>query len=319
MIPDEEQTRTVVRGREAYPQLLARLSHQSVVKHFDAYADIPWDSEEYRIDADDPRWQLSEIEPLGATNWYRAQPAGVRSRIGLQHFATLMKIGVQFESVLKRGLLDFAFRLPNQSPEFRYVYHEVIEEAQHSLMFQEFVNRSGFDVPGLPPHMQVGSRVVVRMARRFPELFFMFVMGGEDPIDHVQRTLLRGGAELHPLLRRIMQIHVTEEARHLCFARHYLRQNVPNLSRRRKLLLSIRTPLLLSQMSALMMRPSRQIVDAYGIPKAVMDQAYDRNPAFQGSQDEALRKLRELCAELGILREGLWSRLGLWRPHASMT
>src|SRR3989454_8600620 len=35
-----------------------------------------------------------------------------------------------------------------RSPEFRYVYHEVIEEAQHSLMFQEFVNRSGFDIPG---------------------------------------------------------------------------------------------------------------------------------------------------------------------------
>ena len=57
-----------------------------------------------------------------------------------------MKAGLQFESVLKRGLLEYAFRLPDGVPEFRYAYHEVIEEAQHSLMFQEFVNRAGLDV-----------------------------------------------------------------------------------------------------------------------------------------------------------------------------
>src|SRR5262249_47979467 len=47
--------------------------------------------------------------------------------------------GWQFESVLKRGLLEFALRLPDDAPEFRYCYHEVIEEAQHSLFFREFV------------------------------------------------------------------------------------------------------------------------------------------------------------------------------------
>ena len=50
--------------------------------------------------------------------------------------------------MLKRGLLEFASTLPNGAPEFRYAYHEIIEEAQHSLMFQEFVNRSGFDAAG---------------------------------------------------------------------------------------------------------------------------------------------------------------------------
>src|SRR5678816_4149809 len=133
-----------------------------------------------------------------------------------------MKIGVEFESVLKRGLLEYAAKLPSGSREFRYVYHEVIEEAQHSLMFQEFVNRTGFDIKGLAWWQRIGARQVIRFARTFPELFFVFVLGGEDPIDHVQRSLLRSGRPVHPLLKRIMQIHVTEEARHLCFARHYL-------------------------------------------------------------------------------------------------
>jgi alkylated DNA repair dioxygenase AlkB len=86
-VPDEERAR---RRQESYPQLVARLSHQSVVKHFDAYADIPWDDPAYRIDPEDPRWELSADDVLGATAWYRSQPAAVRARIGLHMMATFM-------------------------------------------------------------------------------------------------------------------------------------------------------------------------------------------------------------------------------------
>ena len=312
-VPDEE--RAAVRKRESYEQLVRRLSHQSVVKHFDAYEDIPWDDPEYRIDPDDPRWELGPDDALGGTAWYRAQPAGVRSRIGLHLYATFMKIGVQFESVLKRGLLEYAAKLPNGSTEFRYVYHETIEEAQHSLMFQEFVNRTGFDIPGLSWWQKIGARQVIRSARAFPELFFVFVLGGEDPIDHVQRTLLRGGRPVHPLLKRIMQIHVTEEARHLCFARHYLKRNAERLGPVRRYLLSRRAPFILAVMAQLMMRPSAQIVRTYGIPNAVLREAYTHNPRHRERTLEALHKVRELLTEIGVVTPGaqrLWRWLGIW-------
>src|SRR6266550_1151754 len=273
-LPDEER-RSRGRAVESFPALLARLSRQSVVKHFDAYADIDWDAAESRIDPDDPRWTWGDDDVLGATAWYRAQPEGVRARIGLHMIATFMKLGVQFEGVLKRGLLEFASRLPNGSPEFRYVYHEVIEEAQHSLMFQEFVNRTGFEIRGLPAH--------------------------EERIDYVQRKAVRSGRPIHPLLRRIIQIHVTEEARHLCFAREYLRHRVTGLARHRRLQLALGAPLILARMAQLMMRPSRQIVRAYDIPRAVIAEAYTRNPRHRQNTMEALRKVRDLCAELGIV------------------
>jgi hypothetical protein len=309
VVPEEERR---VRSAEPYAELVARLSRQSVAKHFDAYADIPWDDDEFRIDPDDPRWELSPEDALGGTAWYRAQPPAVRSRIGLHMMATFMKIGVQFESVLKRGLLDFAATLPTGAPEFRYVYHEVIEEAQHSLMFQEFVHRSGFDIPGLPPLLRLAARQVVRFARTFPELFFVFVLGGEDPIDHVQREMLRSGRPVHPLLRRIMQIHVTEEARHLCFARHFLRERVPRLGAIRRRLLAVRAPVILAVMAQLMLRPSRQIIRAYGIPGPVVAEAYTRNASHRARSVQATAKVRDLCRELGIAWPGLWARLGLW-------
>jgi hypothetical protein len=320
-VPEEEERRRAdTRRQETYPQLVARLSHQSVVKHFDAYADIPWDDAAFRIDPEDPRWELPVDDVLGGTAWYRSQPQGVRARLGLHMMATFMKIGLQFEGVLKRGLLEFALALPNGVPEFRYAYHEIIEEAQHSLMFQEFVNRTGFDIPGLAWWQRIGAKQVIRFGRTFPELFFVFVLGGEDPIDHVQRMALRNGRDLHPLLRRIMQIHVTEEARHLCFARHYLKEHAHRLGPVRRWVLSRRAPFILAVMAQMMMRPSSQIVRTYGIPRAVIREAYTANPVHRARTLEALRKVRELCDEIGLVTPSarwLWKVLGIWEPAPS--
>ena len=314
-VPGEERVSAL--DDERYAALLARLSHQSVVKHYDAFADVAWDSPEMRIDPDDPRWILSEEEPLGRTAWYRAQPAGVRSRIGLHMICTFMQVGLEFESVLQRGLLNFAQSLPHGAPEFRYVYHEVIEEGQHSLMFAEFVRRAGLPVRGLHWWQKIGAAQVMRFGRTFPELFFVFVLGGEDPIDHVQRRVLASGREVHPLIRRIMQIHVTEEARHLCFARHLLRRRVPQLSALRRFILSGRAPVILAIMSQMMMRPSATIVRTYGIPKDVIREAYTHNPEHRARTQEAVGKVRSLLADLGLYQGGaalVWKLLGLAAP-----
>ena len=310
VVPEEERVGKAVHS-DAYFALIRRLSHQSVVKHFDAYADIEWDNPEFRIDHDDSRWELEPGDVLGATEWYRSQPAGIRSRIGLRMLTTFMKIGVIFEYVLKRGLLDFASRLPTGSPEFRYCYHETIEEAQHALMFQEFINRTGFEIPPLNGLERRGADFVVKYARKFPELFFIFVLAGEDPIDYVQRQSLRENRDgTHPLLRRIMQIHVTEEARHMSFARHALRKRVPELSSIRRGRLGLCVPIILSVMGQTMMEASPRIAREYNIPREVMDAAYRKNPIHRGRVYEASTKLFGLCDELGLVNR--WS-LGLWR------
>jgi len=233
------------------------LSRASTKKHFDAYADVPWDDPAYRVAPDDPGWELSREDPLGATDWYASLPSESRARIGLAMVAFQMKMGIAFESILARGLLELASTLPNGSPEFRYAYHEMIEEGHHSLMFQELVNRSGFDPPGMHPIIAWQARRTPALARTFPELFFIHVLGGEAPIDHIQRRELRRGDAVHPLKRRIMQIHVTEEARHVCFAERYLENHVPRLSSVRLFQLRVATPVVLSQIARLMLSPPR--------------------------------------------------------------
>ncbi len=319
-LPEEERQEAA--SEEAYRRLLERLSRSSVVKHFDAYADVPWDDPAYAIDPSDPRFEIAADEPLGATEWYRGLAPELRARIGLHMTATFARIGRAFEGVLKRGMLEFLSRLPDDAPEIRYCYHEVIEEAQHSLIFHEFVQRvraAGLDVR--PPRIVgVAAHEVVRLGRRFPELFFFFVLAGEDPIDSVQRRALAGGRELHPLIERISRIHITEEARHMSFARHFLRRRVPQLGAGRLFLLRLRTAMVFAVAARLMMRPSPQIVRSYGIPRAVLREAYGPGSLGHARMLEALRKPRELCWELGVLNERwapLWRRLGIYAPLGS--
>lgn len=299
-----------------YDDILGRLNRQSVLKHFDAYEDVPWDDPDCRIVPDDPRWELGDDHVLGATDWYKAQPQSVRARLGLYGIVSQMKLGVEFESILSRGLLEFTATLPNGAPEFRYAYHELIEEGQHSLMFQEFINRAGLPVSGLDAKTQTAARRVVRFGRVFPELFFMFVLGGEEPIDSVQREALKTQRErLHPLIKRVMQIHVTEEARHLCFAREYLKRNVPALSASKMTRLRVVTPVILGEMAKLMMRPPERLLKRYHVPDSVIDEAYRHNPRHRQKTIDSISNIRKLCVELGVVTPAsklIWRRYGIW-------
>lgn len=318
VIPEHEPPRG---HTEPYPGLLARLSHQSVVKHFDAYGDIDWDAPEHTIDPTDPRFEVEPERPLGATAWYRALPEATRARLGLHLIASQVRLGIEFERVLKQGLLGFAARLPEGAPEFRYVYHEVVEEAQHSLMFHELLRRTGLDVPGLGWLDRLGARRVAGLGRRFPELFFLFVLGGEEPIDHAQREALHSGRALHPLMERVMRIHVTEEARHICFAREYLRRHVPRLPFHRRMQLAAQAPLLLAEMARQMMLPSAHIVRTYGMPRTVVAEAYTHSPVHRAFVLDSLARVRELCEELGLVHSAtrpVWRALGIWPDAAPL-
>jgi len=302
-------------SRDKFEALVRRLSEQSVLKHYDAYADIPWDEPEFAVDQDDPRWELPEADPLGSSDWYRNQPAGVRSRIGLYRYASAAKLGGEFENVLKRGLLEHAFRLENHDPTFRYIYHEVVEEAHHGMMFQEFVNRSGLPIDGMPKHLRAGANSVVLMGRVFPELFFIFVLGGEDPIDYVQREILRRERELPPVIETMMRHHVTEEARHLSFARHYLKQEVPKLGFIRRTIMSIAAPIILGIMAQMMLKAPAGVAREFHVPDDVMRASYHRNPQIAESTRDGVKKVRKLCREIGLLNPVstvLWRVLGIY-------
>jgi len=298
--------------QDAFVATVDRLSRLSVDRHADAYADIDWDGAEMALRPGDPRLAPSGFDPIVRTEWYQSRSPEERARYGLHRTASMMRTGWEFENILQRGLLRYAFDLPNGAPEFRYLHHEIIEESQHTLMFQEFVNRTGLRTSGMPRPVKAVSHMVVSLARWAPSLFFLFVLAGEDPVDHLQRLHLREG-DVHPLVERIMRIHIAEEARHLSFARHYLKRHVPELGPVRRAGLAVVAPVLFGLMGRLMVYPAPSVLRAERVPRCQARRAL-RTEQMQALLRDALAKPRRLCDELGLVgpvTRRLWKLMGI--------
>ena len=52
-----------------YAQMLTTLSEASVRRNFDPYVDINWDTKEFAVTEDDPRWVLSASSTARAWKW----------------------------------------------------------------------------------------------------------------------------------------------------------------------------------------------------------------------------------------------------------
>ncbi|MFC7978252.1 diiron oxygenase [Streptomyces cinereoruber] len=288
-------------SQESYHERLRTLSEASVHIHFDAFTDIDWDNPEFAIDPKDPRWVLPAADPLGGHPWYRAQPLEVRTKIGLWRYANIVKVGMQFENVLIRGVMDYLFSLPNQNPEFRYLTHEATEECHHTQMFQEFVNRAGADVPGGRRSFRVVSRFLPLAGSLIPELFFTGVLAGEEPIDHLQKAILRGGEDIHPLMRRLMQIHVAEEARHISFAHEFLRVKVPGYGRFRRGALSVAFPVIMRVLGDVIVVPDRKTAEKIGVPHWVIKDIFWKSPDGEKMLRDLFSDVRMLAEDIGLM------------------
>jgi hypothetical protein len=290
-------------GGQSYEERLRTLSEASVQQHFDAFVDIPWDDPEFAVDPTDPRWVLPKADSLGATAWYQSLPLERQIQVGIYRQANIAKVGLQFEQLLIAGIMNHSWRLPNGSAEFRYSTHEATEECHHTQMFQEFVNRTGQDVPGGPRWFRRVGPLLPLAARPLPFIFFIGVLAGEEPIDHVQKAVLRAGDDMHPLLQRIMQIHVAEEARHIGFAHQYLEQRAGRLKKHQRAILSVAMPVVMRVLCDVIMVPSKEVRRELGIPDEVMREVWWDSEQSQKLLRDVFGDVRMLADELGLMNK----------------
>lgn len=308
-------------GTSAYERRVARLTALSEPGPHDAYEDVPWDEPGFGVDPADARLELFSFDPLRRTRWYQQLDEVERARVGLQRVAVNLRTGWEFENHLLQGLLARALQMDNSDVAFRYIHHEIAEEAHHSMMFYEFVRRYAPEVRGLPiprPWLAFGGHEVQIAARRRPVLFFLAVLGGEVPIDHIQRLVLREET-VHPLVERIMRIHVEEEARHVAYANQELRRLVPRLPAWQRQAVALVVPLMLGVMARLMVFPSPWLVRHHRIPLADLRQAL-RHPESRQLLADSVRRIRTLCAELGLITRAsrrVWRLAGIWDEPAA--
>ena len=302
-------------GDHDFAQVLDDLSAASVHRNFDPYVDIDWDAPDMAIVENDPRWILSyEVDPIGRHPWYQQLSQEKQIEIGMWRQANVAKVGLQFESVLIRGLMQYSFKLPNGAREFRYTTHESKEECNHTLMFQEFVNRTGMDVPGAKLGYRLISPLVPLFSTIFPTVFFFGVLGGEEPIDHIQKDFLRTRASLHPTMAAVMQLHVAEEARHISFAHHLIREQVPQRGRIQRFLLSLMLPLTMRILCGAIVVPPRSFAKRFDVPDAVMKDIFWRSAESKRFLRNVFGDVRMLGEQSGLMNPVsrlLWRALGI--------
>jgi para-aminobenzoate N-oxygenase AurF len=284
-----------------YVDMLTTLSEGSVRRNFNPYTDIDWNSPEFEVIDNDPRWVLPGTDPLGRHPWYQSQPLEQQIKIGMWRQANVAKVGLHFESILIRGLMEYAFWAPNGSPEYRYCLHEAVEECNHTMMFQEMVNRIGVDVPGMPRLLKWVQPLIPLVAGPLPIPFWFGILAGEEPIDHTQKNVLREGKTLHPIMERVMAIHVAEEARHISFAHEYLRKRLPNLPWRKRFLLSIYVPLTMRILCSAIIVPPRSFWKTFDIPRSVRKDVFFRSPESRQMLRDMFGDVRMLCHDTGLI------------------
>lgn len=292
----------------AYNERLRLLSDGSVHKNFDPFEDIDWDSPEFAVIPHDRRWILQrEADPIGAHPWYQAQDEQTQIEIGMWRQANVAKVGLQFENILIRGMMQYVFYSDNGSPEARYCTHESIEECNHTLMFQEMVNRIGVDVPGMNRTLRFLGGLVPLAGSALPVIFFMGVLAGEEPIDHLQKQILREDDEIHPIMRRVMEIHVAEEARHISFAHEFLERRVPKMPRFNRFVASLAMPVIMRVLGDAIVIPPKEFWRRFDIPKSVREEIF-------WSSDDAQKSLRDYFADVRMLADNA----GLMNPVSKM-
>jgi hypothetical protein len=305
---------------EGYRDVLHTLSEGSVRRNFDPYLDIDWDSPEMALDPDDPRWVLSpEVDPLGATQWYQELPLERRIEIGRWRQANAIKVGAAFESILIRGMMQYIMKLPNRSPEFRYCLHEMTEECNHIQMFQELVNRIGDDVPGMRPVFRALSPLISVAGGYAHTILFIGILGGEEPIDHYQKALLRLDADLPPAVLRCMQIHIAEEARHISFAHEFLKVHVAGMNSFYRAVCGAAFPLAMRWLADEIMKPPQSFAKQFDVPREVMKEAFWRGARGRQILSGYFGEMRALADELGLMNpvtRRLWKLLRVDGDHA---
>ena len=284
-----------------YVDKLETLSQGSVRRNFNPYTDIDWDAAEFAVTRDDPRWILPSTDPLGRHPWYHAQPVQRQIEIGMWRQANVAKVGLQFEIILIRGLTNYAFWVPNGSPEYRYCLHESVEECNHTMMFQEMVNHIGADVPGMPRVLKWVAPFIPLVAGPLPIPFFFGVLAGEEPIDHTQKNVLREGKALHPIMERVMAIHVAEEARHISFAHEYLHKRVPGMGPIKRFALSIYVPIIMRVLCQAIVVPPRSFWKEFDIPSSVKKELFFQSPTSKATLRDMFADVRMLCHDTGLM------------------
>jgi P-aminobenzoate N-oxygenase AurF len=139
-----------------------------------------------------------------------------RRELSRQEVASIASAGIWFEAILMQMLIRRVYDRDPSTSRVQYAYTEVGDECRHSVMFARLIGK----LTGSRYRPDRLARVLGKVLKTTSDgpVTFAATLFVEELLDQMQREALADD-RLEPLTRAVSRIHVTEEARHMAYAR----------------------------------------------------------------------------------------------------
>jgi hypothetical protein len=199
-----------------------RLLKGSVKKSYAPIVDIDWDAP---LDPD-KFFLPPKVVSLYGTPLWDGMTREQQIELSRQELVNTLSAGIWFENILNQALLRDLMHKDPTDRATHYALTELGDETRHMVMFGRAIERVG----AKPVRPRLYQRMLINaLPLTFKgSLLWVAALIGEEIFDSLQRQMM-DDPELQPMVQRLMRIHVTEEARHIQFARDGVRRRVPDM------------------------------------------------------------------------------------------
>lgn len=285
-----------------------RLLRSSAKVSYDPLTEIDWD-----VPLDESRYAMPphRVSLYGTPLWDRLGEAQ-RRELSRHEVASIASIGIWFEAILLQMLARYVYDQDPTTSHVQYSYTEVADECRHSVMFAMFITKMGAPYYRLDPLGRLLGRVF--KATSNGPLTFGAALFVEELLDQMQREAMADD-RLEPFTRAVARIHVTEEARHMRYAREELVRDWP---RRGAITRAYsRIALALAAHTAAQRLVSPGCYAQVGLNPREARRAARRNPRWRESKRWFARQAVETFTAAGLMSgpaRHIWRRAGLIGP-----
>ncbi|KAA0096829.1 DUF4873 domain-containing protein [Mycolicibacterium sp. P1-18] len=209
-------------GAPTREEFAERLLRGSVKKYYEPVVDVDWDTP---LDPDKFFLPPKSVSLYGTPLW-DAMSREQQIELSRQEFVNTLSAGIWFENILNQALLRDLMHADPTARSTHYALTEMGDETRHMVMFGRAIEKVG----GKPMRPKRYQRMIINgLPWTFRgALLWVAALVGEEIFDSLQRNMM-DDPDLQPVVQRIMRIHVTEEARHIQFARDGARKRVAEM------------------------------------------------------------------------------------------
>jgi hypothetical protein len=278
-----------------------RLLRSSLDHSYEPSIDIDWDAPLV-----EGKWGIPQHRSsLYGTDLWEGLTEEQRRTLTIHEVCSVARIGLWFEMILMQMLLRYAYDRDPRRRHIQYALTEIADECRHSIMFAKMTERYG--VPDYAP-----TALTHNLGRLFKTIgygpaMFAGTLFVEEILDQFQREAMRDES-VQPLSRMVNKIHVTEEARHVRYAKEELMRIVPRTNRVQLAVARYLSARIAHVVARNLIHPD--VYRSVGIDPAVGRKAALANPHWQESLRWSARKLVPFLREQKMIG-GPWEIL--WR------